>query len=256
MTMPDLDITEADVAAMSGEQLAYVLPRLREMALRERRRRFYRYFPETGPLRRVLYARHMEFFEAGATYSERCFMAANRVGKTESGGGFEVTSHLTGEYRPWWSGHRFKRPIRSWIAGDTNETTRDILQKKMLGEITWSKGRKTVDGTGMIPGDLLGPVTWKQGVADLIDTIKVRHVPTDGWSTLGIKSYAQGRKSFQGTEQDVIWLDEEPPADVYSECLTRLMTTSGLMMLTFTPLSGLSDVVMGFMPSDMRPAAT
>ena len=29
----------------------------------------------------------------------------------------------------------------------------------------------------------------------------------------------QGRGSFEGTEQHVIWLDEEPPMDVYGECL-------------------------------------
>jgi hypothetical protein len=42
------------------------------------------------------YARHMEFFEAGAKYRERCMMAANRVGKTLGAGGYETAAHLTG----------------------------------------------------------------------------------------------------------------------------------------------------------------
>jgi hypothetical protein len=43
------------------------------------------------------YAKHLEFFEAGAKYRERCFMAANRVGKTLGAGGYETAAHLTGE---------------------------------------------------------------------------------------------------------------------------------------------------------------
>lgn len=35
----------------------------------EKRRKLYQYFPDAGPLRRALYARHMEFFAAGAGIS-------------------------------------------------------------------------------------------------------------------------------------------------------------------------------------------
>ena len=98
----------------------------------------------------------------------------------------------------------------------------------------------------------LGKPTWKQGVPDLVDTVPVRH-QGGGWSTLGMKSYQQGRGSFEGTEQHVIWLDEEPPMDVYGECLIRTMTTNGIIMLTFTPLSGMSNVVLQFMPAEFRP---
>ena len=38
------------------------------------------------------YAKHLEFFEAGAKYRERCFMAANRVGKTLGAGGYETVA--------------------------------------------------------------------------------------------------------------------------------------------------------------------
>ncbi len=37
------------------------------------------YFPETGPLRRELYQKHLAFFKAGATHSARLFCKANRV---------------------------------------------------------------------------------------------------------------------------------------------------------------------------------
>jgi hypothetical protein len=47
--------------------------------------RFSQFFPEAGPFRRELYAKHLEFFSAGARFKERLFMAANRVGKSEAG---------------------------------------------------------------------------------------------------------------------------------------------------------------------------
>jgi phage terminase large subunit-like protein len=70
----------------------------------------------------------------------------------------------------------------------------------------------------------------------------------DGVSVLIFKSYDQRREAFQGTEQDVIWLDEEPPLGIYTECLLRTMTTGGHLLCTFTPLLGLSEVVLSFLP--------
>ena len=236
--------------SLTSSQKRELLALLEEKARRESRRKLYTMFPDDGPCARHLYAKHLEFFRAGASYRERCFMAANRVGKSESGA-FECTLHLTGQYPAWWDGRRFDKPVRLWAAGKTNETTRDIIQDKLLGSVAFASGRKTFSGTGMIPGDTIGGVTWKQGVADLADTIKIKH-KSGGWSTLGLKSYQQGRGSFEGTAQQVIWLDEEPPVDVYGACLMRTASTRGLVMLTFTPLEGLSDTVMSFLPTEYR----
>lgn len=198
------------------------------------------------------YGKHTEFFRAGQQFTERLFQAGNRVGKTITGA-FEVTAHTTGLYKDWWEGRRFAHPTHGWAAGDTNETTRDIIQKELFGGVTWEDGRKTFDGTGMIPKELIGPCSWKRGVDDLADVVKVKHV-SGGWSTIGLKSYEQGRKIFQGTAKHWIWFDEEPPSDVYGEALIRLMTTKGLMLITFTPLSGISEVVLSFMPDmDLAP---
>jgi phage terminase large subunit-like protein len=235
---------------------------LTELNRRWEQRRFFRLFPEEDTVQpdgtvihaREKYAKHLEFFAAGATYRERCFMAGNRVGKTYSAGGYEVSCHLTGLYPEWWTGRRFKRPVRAWAAGKTNETTRDIVQRTLLGDPLTVGGRKRFDGTGVVPGHLIGGVTWKQGVPDLADTVRIRHLPTGGYSVLGIKSYQQGRGSFEGTAQEVIWFDEEPPQDVYGESLIRTATTNGIILLTFTPLEGLSEVVLSFLPENMRPA--
>lgn len=235
---------------------------MREIAKRNSRRRFFLMFPpETrtvGPscrppsaeipiyYSRDLYPRHMEFFEAGAKYRERAAIAANRVGKTWGMGSYETTCHLTGLYPPWWKGRRFTHPIRAWAAGKSNETTRDIIQEALLGEVVGSGPNKNVAGTGMVPGHLIGRITWKQGVANLVDTVKILHA-SGGYSTLGFKSYEQGRGSFEGTAQHLIWFDEEPPEDVYGEALIRTATTGGIIYLTFTPLEGLSRVVLSFM---------
>ena len=197
------------------------------------------------------HAKHMEFFAAGVDYRERCFMAANRVGKTFGAAGYETVCHLTGEYPSWWAGRRFAGPVRWWAAGKTNETTRDIVQATLLGGIAQRDGRKRFDGTGIIPGERLGPVTWKQGVSDLADTIMVQHA-SGRWSTLGLKSYQQGRGSFEGTAWHGGWLDEEPPTDVFGECLISTATPNGIILLTFTPLEGMSEVVMSVL-KEMRP---
>lgn len=214
--------------------------------------RFDRLFPDEGALRRELYPRHLEHFKAGRIYRERCFMAGNRVGKTVAGA-YELRCHLTGFYPEWWEGRVFRRPIRAWVAGDTNETTRDILQLELVGEVGWDGNRKIATGAhGMIAPEFLGQASWKRGVENLIDTIPIKH-KSGGWSKLSFKSYDQGRKVFQGTAKEVIWLDEEAPEDVYGECLVRTATTRGIVITTFTPLLGISQVVQSFLPKDYVP---
>lgn len=76
----------------------------------------------------------------------------------------------------------------------------------------------------------------RQGVPDAIDGIVVKHV--SGESTLGFKSYDQGREKWQGETLDVVWFDEEPPMDIYMEGLTRTNASHGVVFMTFTPLLG------------------
>lgn len=241
------------VAHFTDDEIEAMLAPILADEERAKYNRFADLFPDTGPLRRELYVKHMEFFTAGETHRERCFMAANRVGKTVAGG-YETTAHLTGLYPEWWPGRTFKRPIRAWAAGDTNETTRDIIQLELLGNVVTVNGRKALDGSGLIPRECIGQPKWKQGVMDLVDTVPILH-RTGGWSHIGFKSFDQGRRSFQGTAKELIWLDEECPIDVYGECMMRVATTRGILMTTFTPLSGLSEQVLQFLPSEMRPGA-
>ena len=210
--------------------------------------KFRQYFPDHGLYRRKLYPKQIEFFAAGARYKERLFMAANRTGKTESGA-FEVTCHVTGLYPPWWQGRRFTEPVEVWACGTTSETTRDIVQEKLFGKME-------AFGTGMIPGHLLIHQTKRpHGLPGSIESAWVRHV-RGGKSLIGLKMYEQGRTSFEGTGKHVIWCDEEPPQDCYTEMLYRTITTKGIVLVTFTPLQGMSGVVSSFLEPDNEDANT
>ena len=172
------------------------------------------------------YGKQLEFIRAGATKRERLLMAANQVGKTTVGA-YETALHLTGLYPDDWEGRRFTKPVKFWAGGVSSVVTRHTNQ--------------FVD------------TTLARGAADAFDTLVVKHytdgVP-DGNSTIQFKAYEQGRKKFQSATLDGVWLDEEPPMDVYMECMARISATTSrgsIIYLTFTPLEGMSEVVMRYM---------
>ncbi|WP_448953060.1 terminase large subunit domain-containing protein [Labrys neptuniae] len=184
------------------------------------------------------YTKQAEFHTHGAKYRERLLRAGNQNGKTYCGGS-EVAYHLTGQYPDWWQGRRWDRPIVCWATGVTGETTRDNPQRVLMGMV----GEQ---GTGTIPADCIVDTAPARGIADLLDYVKVRHV-SGGVSTLRFKYYEQGRQKWQGPPVDLVWYDEEPPADIYDEGLARTIATGGIAFMTFTPLLGMSDVVMRFL---------
>lgn len=164
-------------------------------------------------------------------------MAGNQLGKTLAGS-FEWAMHLTGLYPEWWEGRRFEGPVRLWAAGETRVSTRDTVQKLLIGE----PEQEEEWGTGAIPAATLKDIRRATGVPNGIDSVTVCH-RTGGVSTLLFKAYEQGRAKWQGDTLHGVWFDEEPPLDIYTEGLTRTNATAGIAMLTFTPLKGLSDVV-------------
>ena len=192
------------------------------------------------------YLKQMEFHKTGSTNRERCFMAGNQLGKTLSGG-MEMAMHLTGNYPDWWQGRRFEHPIRAWAAGNSSETTRDNPQRVLLGDAP------EIWGTGSLPASSIVEVKRAKGVSDAADIISVRH-STGGISTLKFKTYDQGREKWQGVPVHVVWFDEEPPADVYSEGVPRTNATQGIAYITATPLMGMTHVVRLFYPEPVDEA--
>lgn len=241
MTLPLLDKLPPEKLAALRVQLSEALARKKLFSL----------FPDEGPLRRELYPKHIAFLKAGATFQERAFIAANRIGKTTAAG-YELACHLTGEYPDWWEGARFTRPIVAWACGEDAKAMRESVQPILVGFPV------TPMGTGLIPGDsIVGDPTKRAGVPEGLDTIVVRH-KSGGLSRLVFKTYDQGRESYQGAKVDFVWYDEEPPQPIYSEGLARTMATvpgeqNGKVVCTFTPLKGLSAVVLLYLPGGRVP---
>ncbi len=177
-------------------------------------------------------------------------MAGNQLGKTIAGGA-EWAIHLTGRYPDWWQGKTFPKPVRMWAAGVTNESTRDNPQRILVG----APQQEEAWGTGMIPGDSIAEVLKSShGTKNAIDAVVIKHGGgadvQAGESVLSFKSYEKGREKWQGETLEGVWFDEEPPLDIYSEGLTRTNTTRGITIVTFTPLQGMSDVVLQFLSDE------
>lgn len=194
------------------------------------------------------YEKQREFHAAGAKFRERLLSAGNQNGKTWAGAA-ECAMHATGYYPSWWTGRRFDRPIVIWSGGVTYDLLRDSVQKLLLGG--WQKEDR---GTGTLPKHTIQSVTPSRGVPEMADTIYVTHHDKDGRpdgkSTIRLKAYEQGRTKWQAGTVHLVWFDEEPPASIYTEGLSRLNATGGCSYMTFTPLLGMSDVASRFFMED------
>jgi len=127
-----------------------------------------------------------------------------------------------------------------WAGGRTSDMTRQNAQRILMGP-----GRDW--GTGAIPEDRIANVLMGRGISGAVDQVSIRHV-SGLTSTLFFKSYDQGVDNWAGPPIDVIWLDEEPPAEIHSQALARTTATQGIVYLTFTPEWGMSEVVRLYYP--------
>jgi len=174
-------------------------------------------------------------------------MCANQIGKTTTGAAI-TACHLTGKYPEGYKGHKFEKPINAWACGISNETTRDILQGNLLG----IPGNPEAQGTGFVPREDILDTTRKPQVPNAIQTVLVQHYNPytgnpNGVSRLDFKAYEQGETKFMGRPMDWIWLDEQPAASIYTQCITRTVATAGIVMMTFTPEDGMTKVIHQFL---------
>lgn len=246
MAVTELDLSGLDLSRLTPAERRRMLELLTLRAKLKSENKLADYVP---------YAKQKMFHAVGGIYGvrERLLMAGNQLGKTYSAG-FEVAMHLTGKYPDWWEGKRWDRPTIGWASGITSESTRDNPQRILLGQPgDW--------GTGCIPAaDIISISRASHGVANAVDSIKVRHV-SGGVSIVSFKAYEKGREKWQGPSLDFVWFDEEPPEDIYTEGLTRTNVgsngaegMSGIAFITFTPLLGMSNVVKRFVID--KPAGT
>ena len=182
-----------------------------------------------------------EFHSTGAENNQRLLMAANRIGKSYCGAA-EMSYHLTGIYPKWWKGRVFTKPITAWAGGVSNETTRDIVQAELLG----SPDDPEAFGSGSIPKHLIIKTERKPGVPNAKSVALIKHI-SGANSSLHFKAYEMGVDKWQGRSVDVVWLDEEPSRELYSQAVTRTLDRRGMVYMTFTPEQGMTETVASFM---------
>ena len=61
-------------------------------------------------------------------------------------------------------------------------------------------------------------------------------------SFIEFMSYEQEQQKFAGTSRHFVMFDEEPPEDIYNECLMRLVDTNGSYWISMTPMLELTWV--------------
>ena len=219
---------------MRTAELQQAVDIARELRQRERYNRIDFYDP---------YPYQKMFHDTGSQANQRLLMAANRIGKSYCGSA-ELSYHLTGLYPKWWAGRRFRQPIVAWAGGVSNETTRDIVQFELLG----SPDDPDAFGSGTIPKHLIIKTERKPGIPNAKSVALIKHV-SGGNSSLFFKAYEMGVEKWQGRSVDVIWLDEEPSRAIYSQAVTRTLDRKGMVYMTFTPESGMTETVASFVNS-------
>jgi len=159
-------------------------------------------------------------------HRNRWMLGGNRTGKTV-GGAVEAVWRSRGNH-PY---QHITRATRGWVVSLDYNVQRDVAQKEVL---TWLNP-KWIKNIEMRQGRKDNP---ENGIIDFIE-VESEH---GGVSIIAFKSCDQGRSKFQGTSQDWIWFDEEPPQDIYDECKMRIIDTRGHIWGTMTPLQGLTWV--------------
>ncbi len=127
-------------------------------------------------------------------------------------------------------------------SGKTYSTTFEVLNhlRQIPNGIGWA-ATVTYDGVGqylwptykrhLAPDEIL-EISWLRYSQRIPAVVRLRGF------TLYFRSYEQGREKFQGSNVDIIHLDEEPPKDVYHECLARTVDRKGKIVFSMTPLKG------------------
>jgi hypothetical protein len=141
----------------------------------------------------------------------RLFRGPNQaIGKTTAGA-VDLTCSATGVH-PWCDEVVTPFPIEGWvICASWSQSV--AIQKKI-----WE----------LLPKDLLHPSvrfteTW--GFApSKSPIIRIRHVPSGGWSTIRIKTTQQGGLNLAGATIQYAWFDEPPKSQrVFTEVQKRVM---------------------------------
>lgn len=152
----------------------------------------------------------------------RWVFGGNRSGKTECGAVEAVW--LARGIHPY---RKNRKSVDGWIVSVSRDVQREVAQRKILHYLN---------------PDWIVDISMNSGRSDspdggVIDCITIKNV-FGGFGRLWFKSSEMGRAKFQGASVDFVWFDEEPPEDIYIECLMRVADTKGDVFGTMTPLKG------------------
>ncbi|HUZ32269.1 MAG TPA: terminase family protein [Xanthobacteraceae bacterium] len=176
---------------------------------------------------------------------ERSIILGSQQGKTTAAG-FEMAFSAVDLWPAWHTGRHPKPPnieraakFIGWYASVSSQNVRDGAQEKLLGNIAQKDGL----GTGAIPVDYIEGITMSRGISNFVDTVTVRR-ETGGIALLQSKTYEQSVLSYQGTPVDLSWVDEDPGYDdrIYNELLARTISTNGRIIVSLTPMLGLTPI--------------
>ena len=156
----------------------------------------------------------------------RWVFGGNRTGKSECGA-VEVVWMALGIH-PY---RENKDSTFGWVVSLSSRLQKDVAQAKILSYLD----KRYIKDIVMQSGSASSP---ENGV---VDRIVVKNV-FGKESTIVFKSCEEGRDKFQGASLDYVWFDEEPPKDIYYECMMRVLDKKGDIFGTMTPLKGLSFV--------------
>lgn len=154
------------------------------------------------------------------TSKEKLFIGGNRSGKSVFGA-TETVMWLTGLHP-----YRKDIPIPPVRGRAVSVDIEEGIKKISFPEVRrW------------LPVSFLKNGSWEDSYDKLARTLTL----TNG-SFLEFMSYEQDVGKFAGTSRHFTWFDEEPPEDIFNECLMRLIDTDGSYWITMTPLIELTWV--------------
>ena len=149
----------------------------------------------------------------------------NRSGKSESGCMLAVA--FAAGSKEWW--------VREWLR--LNDLPADLVPKKP----------SEVWVSALSYGDALAYLRPKLEKYCPVGTKFIRWRAQDRASAIfpnGGKilsmSAESGREKFQGAAVSLVILDEEHPQDIFDECMLRCIDYKGIVVLTMTPLKGIT----------------
>ncbi len=154
-----------------------------------------------------------------STSKKKLYIGGNRSGKT-TGGLVEVIWWLTGR-------HPFRETPDGIIRGRiVSVDFLNGIEKIILPQLKqWLPASDLIEGS------------WEKSYDKQLRTLTLAN-----GSFVEFMSYDQDLDKFAGTSRHFIHFDEEPPQDIFTECIARLVDTGGSFWITMTPVEGMTWV--------------